>query len=138
MSTFTNLDLIIQICNYLAGELQKKGLSYPVYAVAYPKDKADRFFLVAPVAFDDEGRRSIDSVVEVSAYAKNLSQSADQTQPDLEAINEMTRIIQPLLLDAIIQNTSIISIRPTLVSDPDIRYFYNSIVCEVFSVKTNK
>lgn len=138
MSTITNLDLVMQIRNYLVDELQKRDLSYPVYSVVFPKSKADRFFLVSPIAFYDEGKRSLDSVVEISAYAKNLKQGEDQSQPDLATINEMSKTLQELLTDAIIGNTAIVSLKPTLVSDTDIRYFYNSIVCDVFSVKTNK
>lgn len=157
----TNLELVMEVRNYLADELSQLGtlavevesetllasealegvttegeiVVPPVYAVVHPKSPVGNFVLVKPVVRFDGGGRSFDSVIEVSVYAQNLVQNKDQSQPDLDSINSVTQVVEGLLQGVVVGNSVFTSLRTTLVSDREIGYFYNSIVCEVFNVK---
>jgi len=140
MKTVTNIDILISIRDLFLEKLQEKGISIAVYNIVFPaneKERAPEFFLIKPVFQRDRGNVEIPGTIEVCAYAKNLNKGNDQSQPNLSRIKYLTDIAVSILDDAIKDATAITSIEmPVPVSHPEIKSFYNSIVCGTFSVKS--
>lgn len=140
MKQIVNIEVILSVCDFLSKELTKPDInlaSLTVYPFVHPSKNLPGAFLVvkAIAGFDDIGNVDVDGVLEFCIYVRNLNKGDDQTQPDYTTINNLTKEVMQILDGAVIGNTVITSIKPTLVSDPDIRYFYNSLICETLSVK---
>ena len=139
MKATTNLDVIISVRNYLLSKLTKDSDVKKVYSIKHPsKNLPDKFYLVKSLTQKDYGSIDQRGVIEICAYAKNLNQVDDQTQPDLSSLKSMVNAIYPFLDDAIIDNIAILSINSTTVSDSAIGYHYESLICETLSIKQIK
>lgn len=141
MNQIVNTEIVISARKFLISEFKKPKIdlsSLKVYSYAHPlKNLPDTFILVKTVgALRDVGNLNVNGHLEVCVYAKNLVQEEDQSQPSLSVINNLTKKVLSILDDAIFDNTAIVSLSPTLVSDPDIKYFYNSIICETVNIKS--
>lgn len=143
MNQIINTELVLSTRKFLLEELKKPEIdlsTLKVYSVTHPSKKLPNSFIIVRTtgSLRDKGNIDVKGTLEICVYVKNLNQDDDQTQPDLDTLNTLTKKVMSVLDDAIFENTAITSIDPRLVSDPDLRYFYNSIKSETFNVKNNK
>ena len=144
MNTISNIDQIIatrDLCKQIIADNDIKdfknpnGLNLDVYEVAYPnKNLPDEFIVVKSIAQADDGRPISDGTVEICIYVANQKMSGDQSQPNLSRIKELTGIFVPAIRNASKNKIAFNDFRTTLVSDRDIRYFYQSIVVNTVSI----
>lgn len=139
MNQIINTQVILDARNYLLSKLSGIGLgTLKVYSVVHPsKDLPSQFVVVKTVGgLNDIGNVDVDGILEFCLYALNLNQNDDQSQPDLSAINNLTKKIVPILNDAVFGNTAITAIRQQIVSHSEIKYFYQSLVCQTINLKS--
>jgi len=141
MNPIINTETILSARDFLLQELAKPDIdlgAMEVYSMVHPsKDLPKTFIVVKTVGrLYDIGNVDVDGTLEFCIYAQNKNLGDDQTRPDLSTINNLTKKILPILQDAVFGSTSITSISQTIVSHSEIRYFYNSLVCETINLKS--
>lgn len=133
MKATTSLDVIIAIRAEIVAKLTDNTA---VYSYSHPsKNLPTKFYLVKSLRQRGDGGLKEGGFIEVCAYAKNKNYEDDQTQPDLSTLKAMSNQLYSILDDAIIGNIAILNIQETIVNEPNLRYHYVSLVCEILSVK---
>jgi hypothetical protein len=110
-----------------------------VYDVVHPvkhpnKELPAEFVVVKSIVQSDDGRPINAGTVEVCIYVANLDKDSDRSQPDLHRIGELTEMFLSGFKDASKNRVVFNDLRMTLVSDSNIRYFYQSIVINTVSI----
>ncbi|MBK5722426.1 hypothetical protein JGH11_16235 [Dysgonomonas sp. Marseille-P4677] len=139
MNQIINTQVIINARNYLLSKFAEVELStLKVYPMVHPsKNLPSQFVVVKTIGgLNDIGNVDVDGTLEFCLYALNLNAGDDQTQPDLMTIHNLTQKIVPILNDAVFENTAITAIRQQIVSHSEIKYFYNSLVCQTINLKS--
>ncbi|WP_101690750.1 hypothetical protein [Dysgonomonas massiliensis] len=136
MKATTSLDVISAIQGEIVAKLTDNTAVYPH---SHPsKNLPIKFYLVKSLRQRGDGGLKEGGFIEVCAYAANLNKVDDQTQPNILLLNSMSNKLHSILDDAIIGNIAILNIQETIVNEPDLRYHYVSLVCEILSVKQSK
>lgn len=128
-----SIDLLIAVRDLLeekVGDIPMYDLMLPTHTS--PSELPDSFVLIQPIVQYYHGDVDSYGTVEICLYARNTLPDIDQ--PDIPAIKELTDIVYPALQNAVKNNTAILDIRDKIVNHPEIRYHYNSLICETISI----
>ena len=135
MGRIDNIDLIIATRDLCKHIMVDNELDMNMFEVVYPnKNLPDEFLVVKSIIQSDTGRPISSGTVEICIYVANKKQSADQSQPNLSRIRQLTGTFVAGIKDASNNRVAFNDFRTTLVRDSDIGYFYQSIVINTVSI----
>lgn len=135
MNTITNIDQIIAAYALVGDILNEQSIDIPVFQIAHPnKNLPEEFILVKSITQYDVWSPLINGAVEICIYVKNPRLKDDQSRPNLIRLQALSSTIVPRLKGGSKNRIAFNDIRTTLVSDPEINYFYQSIVIDTVSI----